>query len=41
MTAVRKERAAGVTRVADRYAFLRERPPDERAGVFFVYRFGP
>ena len=23
----------------DRYAALRERPPDTRAGVFFVYRF--
>ena len=24
--------------LSERYAFLRERPPDARAGVFFVYR---
>jgi hypothetical protein len=27
--------------LGDRYAFLRPRPPDDRAGVFFVYRLAP
>jgi Dolichyl-phosphate-mannose-protein mannosyltransferase len=27
-----------VPRLADRYASLRDRPPDDRAGVFFVYK---
>jgi hypothetical protein len=29
-----------VPSVAPLYAPLRDRPPDERAGVFFVYRLG-
>ena len=30
-----------VPRAADRYAMLKDRAPDDRAGVFFVFRLGP